>query len=79
MTTSTVFPQTYEQWHHCITQECRIALTAAFVADRLAVWRNAQAEETVRFRTLYGDDYLTLIIGFFERAEKELGAASQTG
>ncbi|WP_238704527.1 hypothetical protein [Pseudomonas nabeulensis] len=31
-----VFPQTYEQWRHCITVECGIALTPAFIAQRLA-------------------------------------------
>ena len=69
---STPIPQTYEQWHHCITVECGIPLTAEFVAARLAVWRDAQAEETLRFRRLYGDAHWRAVISWFERAEAEL-------
>lgn len=71
---STPFPENYEQWRHCIIVECRIPLTQDFVAGRLAVWRDSQAEETRRFRGLYGEDYLQAVIGWFERAEHELGA-----
>lgn len=66
-----IFPETYEQWHHCITVECGIPLTSEFVAQRLEVWRNEQAEETVRFRRLYGDAYWHMVIGWFERAVAE--------
>jgi hypothetical protein len=49
-----VIPQTYEQWHHCITVECGIPLTRTFAQERLAVWSNPAAEETRRFEQLYG-------------------------
>ncbi len=65
------FPETYEQWRHCITVECGIPLTAEYVAERLAVWRDEQADETKRFRRLYGDGYWRAMIGWFERAEVE--------
>jgi len=68
----TPFPQNYEQWHHCITVECGIPLTPSFVAERIAVWRNEQSEETLRFRRLYGDDYWQAVIGWFEQAERQL-------
>ena len=68
----TPFPETYEQWTHCITVECGIALTPEFVHQRLAVWRNTSSEETSRFRRLYGDDYWQTVIGWFERAEQDL-------
>lgn len=69
---STPFPETYEQWRHCITVECRIPLTLDFVTERLAVWRNSQREETIRFRELYGDEYLACVIGWLEQAKYEL-------
>ena len=50
-----MIPRTYAQWRHCITVECSIPLSADFIAQRLAVWRNAELEETQRFRRLYGD------------------------
>lgn len=76
---SSPVPLTYEQWRHCITVECRIPLTAAFVADRLSVWRTTDAEETIRFRRLYGDSHWQSVIAWFERAERELGGAVGSG
>lgn len=72
---SNPIPESYEQWRHCITVECRITLTAKFVKQRLAVWRDEKTEETRRFRQLYGDDHWRSVIGWFERAEKELAAS----
>jgi hypothetical protein len=66
-------PATYEHWHHCITVECGIPLTSEFVAHRLEVWRDEKAEETARFRRLYGDAHWRSVIGWFERAEADLG------
>ena len=70
---STPFPQNYDEWQHCITVECGIPLTGEYVAKRLSIWRNEALEETQRFRGLYGDDYWRAVIGWFERAERELG------
>jgi len=67
------FPETYEHWHHCITVECGIPLTSEFVAQRLEVWRDEKAEETVRFRRLYGDAHWRSVIAWFERAGADLG------
>ncbi|MEM9622153.1 MAG: hypothetical protein AAF993_10920 [Pseudomonadota bacterium] len=73
---SSPFPDNYEQWHHCITVECGIALTPEFIAQRLFVWRDEQSQETLRFRKLYGDEYWQAVIGWFERAEREVGGGS---
>jgi hypothetical protein len=72
----TPFPENYEHWKHCITVECGIPLSLSFVSQRLAVWRNEAAEETRRFRHLYGDDYWQMVIHWFERAEGELKAGA---
>ena len=69
---STPFPQSYDEWHHCITVECGIPLTEQFVADRLAVWHNEDLEETQRFRRLYGDEYWRTVIGWFEHAARDV-------
>jgi hypothetical protein len=70
-----MIPQTYEQWHHCITVECGITLTPDFVSQRLTVWRNEQSEETRRFRRCYGDEHWSTVCGWFERTANELGMA----
>ena len=72
---TTPFPENYEQWRHCITVECGIPLTAEFVARRLAVWRDSDAEETKRFVKCYGDAYLGAVVGWFEQAEREVAVA----
>lgn len=66
-------PQNYDQWRYCITVECGIPLTAAFIAQRLAIWRSAQSEESLRFRRLYGDEHWESVIAWFERAGREAG------
>jgi len=71
---STPFPQNYEQWIHCITVECGLTISPAFVEERLTVWRNEKSAETVRFRRLYGDAYWRAMIGFFEQAERDLAS-----
>jgi len=65
-------PENYEQWHHCITVDCAIPLTSEFVMQRLKIWRDENAEETLRFRRLYGDAHWREVVGWFERAEAQL-------
>ncbi|HCF1774320.1 TPA: hypothetical protein OM995_001199 [Pseudomonas aeruginosa] len=68
-----MIPQTYDQWRYCITVECGLPLTAAYIAGRLTVWRNAHSEETLRFRRLYGDAHWQCVRGWFERAQHDVG------
>jgi len=65
-------PKNYREWHHCITARCGLALTADFIRERLAVWRDEKAFETERFRQLYGDTHWQSVIGWFEQAAREL-------
>ncbi len=74
----TPFPETYEQWLHCITVECGIPLTRTFISQRLGVWRDEQLEETLRFRRLYGDAHWRAVVEWFERAEREFGDRAET-
>lgn len=66
-----LIPRTYEQWRHCIERECGIPLTATFIAQRLATWRNPEAEETRRFRKRYGDAHWQAVLHWFEQAAQE--------
>lgn len=72
---ATPIPETYEHWRHCITVECKIQLTPKFVSERLAVWLKEDSEETRRFRHLYGDRHWRAVVGWFEQAAKDVGAA----
>ncbi len=70
--TSPMIPLTYEQWHHCITVECGIALTRAFVEERLAALRAPVGEEGRRFAQLYGETHLQRVRAWFEQARRDL-------
>ena len=67
-----LFPESYEEWQHFITVDCKLELTSAFIEERLSVWRNDGCEETRRFRKLYGDDYWRSITQWYEQAQKDL-------
>lgn len=63
-----MIPETYAQWHRCITVDCGIALTSDFIARRLAAMADAQSEENRRFRRLYGDAHWQRVQGWFKQA-----------
>lgn len=65
-------PQTYEQWRHCITVECGIALARAFVAERLQVWNDPAHDEVHRFEQLYGPTHRERVRQWFAQALKQL-------
>ncbi|MEM7401508.1 MAG: hypothetical protein AAF304_06120 [Pseudomonadota bacterium] len=69
---STSLPQNYEEWRHCITVDCGIPLTPAFISKRLAIWQDEDKEETKRFRKLYGDSHWKAVISWFKQAETEV-------
>ena len=61
-----MIPETYDQWEHCITVKCGIALTKKYVKGRLTVLRNTQDAHTKRFRAIYGDQHWKSTIAWFE-------------
>lgn len=61
-----MIPQTFEQWKHCIVDECQIRLTKEFANQRLEVYKNKQHPETSRFIQLYGEQHLNNIITWFQ-------------
>lgn len=68
-------PGTYDQWRHCISVECGIALTKDFIAGRLAVWTDPGCEETRRFRALYGDAHWQRITSWFQQEARAIAPA----
>lgn len=63
-----MIPRTYEEWHRCITRDCDITLTRAFVQERIAALSNEDHPETQRFIQLYGDLHRQGVVGWYERA-----------
>ncbi|MGL4575261.1 MAG: hypothetical protein ACRCV9_10775 [Burkholderiaceae bacterium] len=71
MKTSAI-PETYAQWHHCITVDCGIVLTRAFAEERLAVWTNAAHDEARRFDQLYGSAHRERVCQWFAQTLTQL-------
>jgi hypothetical protein len=65
-------PPSYDAWRYCIEKKCGIALDAAFIRRRRASLACETAEETIRFRRLYGDAHWRQVGDWFARAEREL-------
>ncbi|WP_242612547.1 hypothetical protein [Corticibacter populi] len=68
-----VIPRSYAQWRHCIVHECGLTLTAAYIAERLQALNQADSQETLRFRRLYGDAHWQAVCGWFAQARQEAG------
>ncbi|MEM9131949.1 MAG: hypothetical protein AAF962_03635 [Actinomycetota bacterium] len=62
------FPQTFDEWRRCITVDCGIDLTGAFIDERLRALRDPDDSQTAQFAELYGEGYLEQVIEWFERA-----------
>lgn len=62
-----MIPQTFEQWKHCIVQDCKINLTKEFAQKRLEVYQDRQRPETDKFIRLYGEQHLNNIITWFQQ------------
>ncbi|MEM8925335.1 MAG: hypothetical protein AAGD35_17670 [Actinomycetota bacterium] len=62
------FPQTFDEWRRCITVDCGIDLTPAFITMRLTALQDRSDAHTAQFAETYGDDYLQQVIEWFELA-----------
>ena len=62
-----MIPQTFEQWHSCIINDCKINLTKDFASMRLAVYEDRSNIETKKFAELYGEQHLANVIDWLKR------------
>jgi len=67
-----VIPQNYEQWHHCITVECGIKLTASYIDDRIRSLTDKADFRTQQFIQLYGEDHHHSVLTWFQEAKQNL-------
>jgi hypothetical protein len=65
-------PQTYEEWKHCITVKCGIALTPHYARERIAGLADKKDFHTQKFIECWGADYHGQTLAWFRRAEAEL-------
>ncbi|WP_165855119.1 hypothetical protein [Marinobacter sp. JSM 1782161] len=67
-----VIPRTYQEWKHCITIDCGIALTRDFCRQRLKALHDSSDHMTGRFVERWGEAQRQQSIAWFERALSEL-------
>lgn len=67
-----VLCRNYEEWKHCITVKCKIALERDYLERRIAALRDERDSTTARFVELYGDEYRLRTIQWFEQARREV-------
>jgi hypothetical protein len=65
-------PENYEDWKKCITVVCGIPLTRPYVEQRLIALRNPADYMTQNFVTIWGEPHRQRVIGWFERARREV-------
>ena len=70
--TTAIIPETYEQWHHCITVVCQQALTPSYIDERIQALNTPSDYMTERFVTLYGDAQRVKTLAWFEQAKASL-------
>lgn len=63
--------QSYSEWRHALTEQCRIELTPEYARSRVAALQNAKDPATREFTEKYGEAYLQQVIQWFEQAEQQ--------
>ncbi len=65
-------PQTYEEWHHCITVICKEELTLPYINTRIKSLNSPNNHMTQQFVKLYGEHQRLKSIEWFEQAKNTL-------
>jgi len=67
---SSIIPQTYEEWRHCIIVECGLELTPSFIEQRISALQNKGDYYTQQFVGKYGSQHHQRVLGWFAQAQK---------
>jgi len=62
-----MIPHTFEEWKHCIVNDCKIKLTKEFAQKRLSVYTDKNNPETKKFIQLYGPEHMNNIIHWLKQ------------
>lgn len=68
--TSSIIPQHYEEWRHCIIVECGLELTPTFIEKRIVSLQDESEHSTKQFIRLYGIEHHQAVLGWFMQAQK---------
>ncbi len=73
---SAIIPQTYEEWHHCITVIGQQELSPSYIEMRIESLNSPDDSSTQRFVQLYGEQQRVKTLQWFERAKSNAHAKS---
>lgn len=65
-------PQTYEEWHHCITVICKQELTVSYIDTRIESLNSSKDHMTKKFIELYGESQRIKTLQWFEQAKHSI-------
>jgi ABC-type proline/glycine betaine transport system substrate-binding protein len=66
---------TFDDWKRCITVDCSLSLTAAFIAARIAALSDTRDEHTTKFVKQWGEAHRQRVLGWFRQAAANEGRA----
>lgn len=69
-----IIPHDYESWHHCITVECGIEITAKFLQERITSLQDESDFRTKQFVQLYGAQHRDNVISWLQQAERSFSS-----
>lgn len=69
---TSVIPQNYEEWKHCIIVECGLELTPEYISERISSLQNERDHYTQQFVRLYGQQHYQNVLGWFMQAQKSV-------
>jgi len=69
---SAIIPYNYDTWHHCITVDCDIKLTAEYINERIASLQDEKNLRTKQFVKLYSNEHRKNVLSWFQQAQKLL-------
>ena len=70
--TTPIIPTTYEEWKHCIVNECGIPLEKSYVENRISALEKTGDEQTKQFIRQYGQAHYSNVISWFKLALEAL-------
>ena len=73
---TSLVPGSYEDWRHCITVKCGLALTPAFIAARIEALEDRSDPHTQRYLSRWGEAQHARTLDWFRRARQE---SAETG
>jgi len=70
---SSIIPQNFDEWRHCIVVDCGLELSQSFIEQRISSLQDMSEHYTQQFVHKYGPEHHQRVLGWFEQARKMQG------